>query len=97
IDLAPGGEMFDGFRIYHVQWCRIFRKYSNRFMFATDVSTSQPTEYMTNLSEKVLRFLQTEDEFAFSAANTAHGIGLEKEHLENILWQHRTKRVEKFT
>lgn len=93
IDLAPGGEMFDGFRIYYDKWYRIFRKFSDRFMFATDASTSHSKEEMMSLSQRVLRFLQTEEEFAFSYANTAHGIGLEKEHLENILYRNHEREV----
>ncbi len=93
IDLAPGGEMFDGFRTHYDQWYRIFREYSDRFLYATDTATSYSEEGMHQMAQKVLRFLQTDDVFRFSDENVAHGIRLEQEHLENILHKNHEKAV----
>lgn len=93
IDLAPGGEMFDGFRLYYDQWYRIFREYSDRFVYATDNSTSYSQEEMTELAQNVLRFLATEDAFDFTEVNVAHGIKLERPHLENILYKNHDRVV----
>lgn len=93
VDLAPGGEMFDGFRRQYDRWRRIFRNYADRFVYATDGSTSCTREEMTDLSEKVLRFLQTGDVFAFSDLYTARGVCLEQEALENILHRNHEREV----
>ena len=93
IDLAPGGEMFDGFRTHYDKWHTIFRKYSDRFIYATDASTAKPTEKMSALAQNVKRFLETDDVFDFSSENHAHGIKLEKKHLENILFKNHERDV----
>lgn len=96
IDLAPGGEMFDGFRTAYDQWHRIFREYSDRFVYATDACTCQSRESMSWLAQDVLRFLQTEETFPFYCTqHVAHGIGLEKEPLENILYKNHERAVGK--
>jgi hypothetical protein len=82
IDLAPGSEMFDGFRKNYDDWYSIFRKHSNRFLFATD-GTGSNLERITTLTNNVLRFLQTDDEFNFNTLYVAKGIKLENEYLEN--------------
>ena len=93
IDFAPGGEMFDGFRTHYDKWYGIFRKYSDRFVYATDASTLQTAERMSYLAQNVLRFLQTDDVFDFSTEHVAHGIGLEQEHLENMLYKNHERAV----
>lgn len=92
IDLAPGSEMFGGFGKYYDKWYNIFRKYSDRFVYATDASTSQTSERRAFLSQSVLRFLQTDDVFDFSNYE-AHGIKLEQEHLDNILYKNHERTV----
>ena len=93
IDLAPGGEMFDGFRTHYDRWYTIFRKYSDRFVYATDAAATYSASYMTQLAQNVLRFLQTDEEFHFSDRNIARGIRLEQEHLENILHKNHERIV----
>lgn len=93
IDLAPGGEMFTGFRLYHDEWYRIFRDYSDRFVYATDTSTSYSPDWMTRLAGNVLRFLTTEDEFDYSDDIHAHGIGLTGEQLDNVLYRNHERAV----
>jgi hypothetical protein len=77
--------MFDGFRKNYDKWYRIFREYSDRFVYATDTGTGQSPEKMKQLSQNVLRFLSTDDEFDFNTLYVARGIKLEKEHLESKL------------
>lgn len=95
IDLAPGGEMFDGFRLHYDRWYRIFRQYSDRFVYATDNATVYTREEMAELARNVWRFLATVDEFDFTEVNRAHGIGLEQPHLENILYRNHEREVGK--
>ena len=92
IDLAPGSEMFDGFKNKHDDWCKIFRKHSDRFLFATD-ATGTNLERLTWLTENVLRFLQTDDSFDFNALYSTKGIKLEKEYLDNILYKNHEREV----
>lgn len=93
IDLAPGGEMFEGFRAHYDRWRDIFRTYSDRFVFATDTSTTYSSEDMTDLAGRVLKFLQTDEEFRFSRYYNAHGIALEGEQLENVLYKNHGREV----
>ena len=84
--------MLDGFRLNYDKWYRIFRTYSDRFIYATDTSTSSPEERMNGLAQGVLRFLQTDDEFA-QGKNLAHGVRLEQPHLENMLYKNHDREV----
>ena len=84
IDLAPGWEMFAGFKHHYEKWYEIFRKYSNRFLFATDTGLGN-IGYATLLAENELRFLKTTDEFETPGNYQTRGIALEKEHLDKIL------------
>ncbi len=87
IDLSPGWEMFDGFRHYYDKWYDIFRKYSDRFLFATDADMAYGKNDCNRPATNVLRFLETNDEFETPANHFAHGIALEKEPLENVLYK----------
>ncbi len=95
LDLAPGGEMFDGFRTHYDAWHRIFREFSDRFLFATDASAAYSNGTMSSLAQRVLRFLMTEDTFDYSDRNVAHGIALEREHLERILYKNHERELGK--
>jgi hypothetical protein len=93
IDLALGREMFDGFSSHYEAWHRLFRDYSDRFVYATDAATTQPAAKMAHRAESVLRFLQTDEKFLFSNSNSVHGIKLEQQHLENILHKNHERDV----
>ena len=93
IDLALGREMFDGFRTHYAAWHRLFRKYSDRFVYATDAATAQPAEKMSARAQSVLRFLSTDDRFTFADTYQVHGIRLEQGHLENILHKNHENAV----
>ena len=92
MDLAPGWEMFDGFRKYYEEWSGLFRRYSDRILFATDATMSSGIQSVDLLADRVLRFLTTDETFEVPGNHTAHGIKLEEEHLDNILCQN-FKRV----
>ena len=93
IDLAPGGEMFNGFRENYEKWYEIFRKYSKRFVFATDASTHSSAGYMSSIPARVMRFLTTDDEFDYSDTVFTHGIKLEAEPLADILYNNHKREV----
>ena len=93
IDLAPGWEMFDGFRMYYEKWYHIFRTYSTRFVYATDGDMQSSGAHVNSKVEKVLRFLQTGDTFDVPAEHTAQGLQLEQDKLEDILHKNHAKAV----
>ncbi len=92
IDLAPGWGMMDGFRTHYDKWYRIFRDYSDRFLYATDATMSVGTRVDT-LAQAVLRFLTTDDTFETPGNHVAHGIALEQEHLDRILYLNHERIV----
>lgn len=93
IDLALGREMFNGFSAHYEKWYRIFREYSDRFLYATDAATNQPAHKMSARADSVLRFLQTDEQFTFADSYHVHGIRLEQTHLENILFKNHERTV----
>ncbi|MDD5603213.1 MAG: amidohydrolase family protein [Eubacteriales bacterium] len=93
IDLDPGGEMFDGFRERYDDWYKIFRDYSDRIFYATDATISGGIEYVSSLAQKVYRFLKTDDVFEVPRNHTAHGIKLEQDYLNNILYNNSKRNM----
>ncbi len=95
IDLAPGWEMHDGFRTCYEKWYDIFRKYSDRFLYATDASMSSYDSGMDGMAQGVLRFLETDDEFEVPGKHFSRGIKLEQNYLENVLYKNHERIVGK--
>lgn len=94
IDLAPGWAMFADFMDDYDKWCGIFRKYSDRFVYATDAGMCLTTESMTRgYAQYVLKFLQTDEEFEVYGKNFTRGIKLEREYLDNILYKNHQRIV----
>lgn len=95
IDLAPNWGMHDGFRVYREKWSNIFRKYSDRILYATDASMVSHDDGMNGMAKGVLRFLQTDDQFKVPGDHFSHGIKLEQNYLENILYKNHDRIVGK--
>lgn len=97
IDLAPGSEMFDGFRTHYEKWHRLFRVYSDRFLYATDATMTTSRNRMGRVSESVLKFLNSGEVFVFGGGGgpEVHGIDLEQEHLDRVLYQNHERTVGK--
>ncbi len=93
IDLAPGWEMFDGFRAHYEKWCNIFRKYSDRFIYGTDATICSSIDAMVSSAKCTQRFLETDGEFEIPTSRIAHGIKLEGEQLENVLFKTHQRTV----
>ena len=93
IDLAPGWEMMDGFCTYYHKWYRIFREYSDRFLYATDATMHVGGTRVDTLAQSVRRFLETDDVFESPGNHKTHGIALEQEHLERILYLNHGRTV----
>ena len=93
IDLSPGWEMFDGFRLYYDEWMDIFRTYSDRILYATDATvTACSSEYVNHLASCVHRYLTDGASFDVPGNHVAQGIALEAEHAEKILYTN-AKRI----
>ena len=97
IDLAPGWEMMQGFYANYDAWYRIFREYSDRFLYATDANVSTKAEHVNRLAKDVLRFLSTDDEFEITVKRyiTTKGICLQDEQLDNVLYKNHQRVVGK--
>lgn len=93
IDLAPGWEMFKGFRANYEKWYNIFREYSNRFLYATDANMIYPDAHLNDLAQNSMKFFKTDDEFVVQGNRIAKGIKLEKEYLENIMYKNHERIV----
>ncbi len=85
IDLSPGWEMFKGYKNHYDEWYNIFRKYSDRFHFATDADMFFGDGEALHLASNVLRYLETTDEYITPCDHFTRGIALEREHLDKIL------------
>ncbi len=92
LDLAPGWEMFDGFREHYDDWYEIFRTYADRIHFATDATLSSGIDYCSKLAYNVERFLTTTDEFETPAGHHARGIALSG-HALDLLMGGNTVRI----
>ena len=93
LDLAPGWEMFAGFKKHHGKWSEIFRKYSDRFMFATDMPHPSDRKSLNNAALAVLRFLQTDEEFSVPDGFSTKGVKLPDNELDNILFRNHEKAL----
>ena len=92
-DMAPGWEMFAGFEAHYNEWSQIFRKYSARFLYATDMTLPRDIEFLNTSAQLVLRFLETDEEFDVRAGHHTKGIKLEEEYLDNILYKNHERTV----
>ena len=93
IDMAPGWEMFSGFFAYHDKWEQIFKKYSTRFLYATDRTIPGDIDYLCASAHHVLRFLETDDEFDVNYGHRTKGIRLEGDELDNVLYKNHERTV----
>ncbi len=87
IDLAPGWEMFDGFREQYEAWGDIFRTYSDRILMATDGCVTEGLDFPLTAGERVAEFLTGTDITTVPWGCTIHGIGLEKAHANKIMYE----------
>ena len=93
LDMAPGWEMFAGFKAHYDKWYGIFRKYSERFVYATDMTLPNHLGFLTASAELVLKFLETDEEFEVRGNHFTKGIKLESEYLDNILYKNHERIV----
>ena len=92
IDVTPGVEMYDGFKLRPDYFNQFFRKYSDRILFGTDGSFPTNTEAYSLLSTCAFHYLAT-DKVAKSWCGELKGLNLEKEHLDKIFSKNFVNRV----
>ena len=96
IDFALGWEMLKGFYAHYDKWYRIFREYSDRFMFATDGTINTSVNYVSGIAKLLLDFLTTDKIIEEPKRNIiTKGMNLEKEHLDNMLYKNHQRVVGK--
>ena len=91
LDMAPGWEMFAGFKEHYEKWSQIFRKYSTRFLYATDMTLARDIEHLSTSAQLVVKFLETDDKFEVRGGYFTRGIKLEDEYLDNILYKNHER------
>ncbi len=84
IDLAPGWEMFDGFRTHYDDWAEIFRTHADRILIATDAEVSGGGDFPLTIDERVTGFLTNTDTVELPWGYTIRGIALEEPHRSKI-------------
>jgi predicted TIM-barrel fold metal-dependent hydrolase len=95
LDMAPGWEMFEGFKTHRDKWAEIFRKYSTRIVYATDVMFAGCPEFSKEAAQLVIKFLETDEEFEVRGGHLTKGIKLEENHLDNIFCKNHERTVGK--
>lgn len=95
LDMAPGWEMFEGFGVHYDKWYELFRRYTTRFIYATDMTLPNNRDFLVTSAQLVLRFLETDEEFEVRGNRFTKGMKLEREHLDNILYKNHENTVGK--
>ena len=95
VDITPGGEMYLAFDKEREYYKDFFIKYSDRIQFGTDSCFPYGTEGYSWLTDRVYRYIATEEEFKGFADKIHVGMNLPKETLENILYKNFERTVGK--
>lgn len=93
VDITPGGEMYLAFDDKREYYTNFFIKYSDRIQFGTDSCFPYGTESYSWLTDRVYRYIATDDEFKGFADKIHTGMKLPKETLENILYKNFERTV----
>ena len=93
VDITPGGEMYVSFEDNKEYYKEFFKKYSDRVLLGTDSTFPYCTDDMEWLNDRVYRFFATTDKAKSFADRELTGIELEKEYLNNILYNNFVRRV----
>lgn len=95
VDITPGGEMYIAFDEKREYYLDFFKKYSDRIQFGTDSCFPYGTESYSWLTDRVYRYIATDEEFKGFADRIHTGMKLPKETLENILYKNFERTVGK--
>ena len=91
IDITPAEEEL-GFLSENYEESRLFfRRYADRILFGTDNKNVFKPEFKDNKVTMLRRYLRTNDTFS-GLAYKLHGVGLEREPFEKIMYRNFEKR-----
>jgi predicted TIM-barrel fold metal-dependent hydrolase len=93
VDITPGGEMYIAFDENREYYRDFFIKYSDRIQFGTDSCFPYGTESYSWLTDRVYRYIATDEEFKGFADRIHTGMKLPKEVCENILYKNFERTV----
>lgn len=95
VDVTPGGEMYLSFDANREYYRDFFIKYSDRIQYGTDSCFPYGTKSYCWLTDRVYRYLATDEEFQGFADKIHTGMKLPKETLENIFYKNFERTVGK--
>lgn len=95
VDITPGGEMYFAFDDKREYYMDFFIKYSERIQFGTDSCFPYGTESYSWLTDRVYRYIATDEEFKGFGDRIHTGMKLPKKTLENILYKNFERTVGK--
>ena len=93
VDITPGGEMYLAFDDNREYYRDFFVKYSDRIQFGTDCCFPNGTESYCWLTDRVYRYIATDEQFKGFADRIHTGMKLPRETCENILYKNFERTV----
>ena len=93
VDITPGGEMYFAFDDNREYYLEFFKKYSERIQFGTDSCFPYATEDFCWLTDRVYRYIATDEEFKGFGDRIHKGMKLPKETCENIFYKNFERTV----
>ena len=93
VDITPGGEMYLAFDDNREYYRDFFVKYSDRIQFGTDSCFPYGTECYSWLTDRVYRYVATDEQFKGFADRIHTGMKLPREACENILYKNFERTV----
>ena len=93
VDITPGGEMYIAFDENREYYKDFFVKYSERIQFGTDSCFPYGTECYRWLTDRVYRYIATDEQFKGFADRIHTGMKLPREACENILYKNFERTV----
>ena len=93
VDITPGGEMYVAFDENIEYYKSFFEKYSDRIQFGTDTAFPHGTESYCWLTDRVYRYIATDEQFKGFADRIHTGMKLSEGALENILYKNFQRTV----
>lgn len=95
VDITPGGEMYFAFDDNREYFKRFFEKYSKRIQFGTDSSFPYGTEGYSWLTDRVYRYIATDEQFKGFGDRVHTGMKLPQDVCEDIFYKNFERTVGK--
>lgn len=95
VDITPGGEMYFAFDDRREYYKDFFNKYSERIQLGTDSCFPYGTESYSWLTDRVYRYIATDEKFKGFGDRIHTGMKLPRETCENIFYKNFERTVGK--